>query len=287
MAANDRSHLRGRRKEPFGQRQFALLSAYKPPSVDNNTFTNELLKVLNQATLLSNNVIYTGDLNCDILHPLHNNKQGKGLLDICDVYDLDPLINKPTRISENKSTCLDVILKNVPAFMRDSGTIETSLSDHCLVYTVLNTKLLRPRSESIFKRSLKKFDQTAFLDNLSRLPFCAAYVFEDPDDLYWCWEKLYNQVLDDHAPIWKVNIRQSIGSKFITAEIRHAMRERDRFKKTFHKTRHQTDWENYRQARNRVVSMRRKAVQEYFRKVCEDRGGDQRKFWSTIKPYLN
>ena len=33
--------------------------------------------------------------------------------------------------------------------------------------------------------------------------------------------------------------------------------------------------------------MRRKAVQEYLRKVCEDRGGDQRKFWSTIKPYLN
>ena len=45
--------------------------------------------------------------------------------------------------------------------------------------------------------------------------------------------------------------------------------------------------QSYRQARNRVVSMRRKAVQEQFRKVCEDRGGDQRKFWSTIKPYLN
>ena len=119
------------------------------------------------------------------------------------------------------------------------------------------------------------------------MPFCAAYVFEDPDDVYWCWEKLFNQVLDDHAPIRKVNMRQSIGSKFITTEIRHAMRKRDRFKKTFHKTRHQTDWENYRQARNRVVSMRRKAVQEHFRKVCEDRGGNQRKFWSTIKPYLN
>lgn len=236
---------------------------------------------------MSDNIICIGDLNCDILHPLHNNKQGKCLLDVCDVYDLDPLINKPTRISENKSTCLDVILTNVPAFMRDSGTIETGLSDHCLVYTVLNTKLLRSRSESIFKRSLKNFDQTAFLDDLSKVPFCAAYVFEDPDDVYWCWEKLFNQVLDDHAPIRKVNMRQSIGSKFITVEIRQAMRERDRFKKKFHKTRHQTDWENYRQARNRVVSMRRKAIQEHFRKVCEDRGGDQRKFWSTIKPYLN
>ena len=95
----------------IGQRQFALLSAYKPLSVDNNTFTNELLRVLDQATLLKEKIISIGDLNCDILHPLHYNKQGKRLLDICDVYDLDPLINKPTRISENKSTCLDVILQ--------------------------------------------------------------------------------------------------------------------------------------------------------------------------------
>ena len=271
----------------IGQRQFALLSAYKPPSVDNNTFTNELFKVLDQATILSDNIICIGDLNCDILHPLHNNRQGKCHLDICDVYDLDPLIKTPTRISENKSTCLDVILTNVPAFMRDSGIIETGLSDHCLVYTVLNTKLLRSRPKSILKRSLKNFDQTAFLDDLSKVPFCAAYVFEDPDDVYWCWEKLFNQVLDDHAPIKKVNMPQSFGSKFITAEIRDAMRVRDRLKKKFHKTRHQTDWENYRQARNRIVSMRRKAVQEYFRKVCEDKAGDQRKFWSTIKPYIN
>ena len=93
-------------------------------------------------------------------------------------------------------------------------------------------------------------------------------------------------MLDDHTPIRKINLRQSIRSKFITAEIRHVTRERDRFKKTCHKTRHQTDWENYRQARNRVVSMRRKAVQEHFGKVCEDRGGDRRKFWSTVKPYI-
>lgn len=152
---------------------------------------------------------------------------------------------------------------------------------------MLNTKLLRSRSESISKRLLKNFDQTAFLDNLSKVPFCAAYVFEDLDDVYWCWEKLFNQVLDDYAPIRKVNMRQSTGSKFITAEIRYAMRERDPLKKKFRKTRHQTNWENYRQARNRVVSMRRKVVQEHFRKLCEETGGEQRKFWSTIKPYLN
>jgi len=173
----------------IGRRQFALLSAYRLPAVDNTTLTTELSNMLYEATLLSDNIICMGELNCDILHPLHNNKQGKCLLDICDIYDLDALINKPTRISENKSTCLDVILSNVPAFMTDSGqVIDTGLSDHCLIYTILNTKLLRPRSKCIFKRTMNNLNQAAFLDDLSKVPFSTAYVFEDPDDVYWCWE---------------------------------------------------------------------------------------------------
>ena len=217
----------------IGQRQFALVSVYKPPSVDNNTFTSELSKTLDQATLISQNLVCIGDLNCDLLHPLDNNKQGKCLLDICDVYDLDSLVNKPTRISQNKESCLDVILTNVPAFMKNSGVIDTGLSDHNLVYTVLNTKLLRPKAEKVIKRSFKSFNQEAFLEDLSNVPFSAAYIFDDIDDVYWCWENLYNQVLDDHAPVRSFKRRPLIGSQFITRDIRHAMRERDSLKKKY------------------------------------------------------
>ena len=137
-----------------GQRQFALISTYKPPSIDNLTFTSELTTLLDEATCISENVICVGDLNCDIINPLQNNRQGKCLLDICDVYDLGSLITSPTRISTNKASCLDVILTNVPAYTKDSDIIETGLSDHSLVYVVLNTKLLCPKAESIIRRSL-------------------------------------------------------------------------------------------------------------------------------------
>ena len=51
-----------------------LISAYKPPSVDNNTFTRELLNVLDNATKHSENILCVGDLNCDILHPTNGDK---------------------------------------------------------------------------------------------------------------------------------------------------------------------------------------------------------------------
>ena len=269
------------------KRQFALISAYKPPSVENNTFTRDLSTVLDEAFLLCENVICIGDLNADILHPLYSKKQGKCLLDIGDIYDLDSLINKPTRGSEKRTSCLDVILTNVPAFTRDSGVIETGLSNHCLVYTVLTAKLLRPKSITTMRRSIKNFNNDAFVDDLNRVPFSAAYLFDDPDDVYWCWEKLYKQVLDEHPPLKTYHRRPFTGSNFITTETRNAMRERDRPKQNFYKTRNPKDWEKYRQMRNRVTSMRRKVVQEHFRKLGDNNSSDQGKIWKTIKPYIN
>ena len=85
-------------------RQFAYINAYKPPSVDNNTFKRELYDLLDEANSLADNVIFSGDLNSDILHPLDNHKEGQCLLDMCEIYDLDSLINVPTRISKNRES---------------------------------------------------------------------------------------------------------------------------------------------------------------------------------------
>lgn len=112
-------------------------------------------------------------------------------------------------------------------------------------------------------------------------------VFDDPDDVYWCWEKLYSQILDDHAPIISFKKSKTPGSQFITTDIQKTRRQRDRFKRKFNKSRSPDDWENYRRSRNKVVSMRRKAVKERFTKLCEETHGNQRKFWGTISPYIN
>ena len=133
----------------IGQTRFALIAAYKPPSVDNVLFTSEMYSLLDKATSQSDNIIFLGDLNCDISNPLDNNNKGGCLLDVCDIYDLDSLNNSPTRISPQRSSCLDVILTNVPGYFGKSGTLDAGLSDHCLVYTVLNKKLPQPKAEII------------------------------------------------------------------------------------------------------------------------------------------
>ena len=95
------------------------------------------------------------------------------------------------------------------AFIKCSDVLETGLSDYRLIYAAVNTKLMKPKPVCTIRRTCKSFDQKIFLSDLEKVPFSVAYTFDEPEDVYWCWEKLFNQVLDEQAPIRKVkNVRK-------------------------------------------------------------------------------
>ena len=94
-----------------------------------------------------------------------------------------------------------------------------------------------PKSRNYNQTILQELRSGSFLHDLNSVPFSVSHVFDDPDDVYWGWEKLYNHVLDDHAPVITTKKRRLIGSKFTTTDIRKAMRVCDRLKKKFHESR--------------------------------------------------
>ena len=115
-----------------------------------------------------------------------------------------------------------------------------------------------------------------------------AYVFEEIDDIYWAWERLYNNVLDDHAPIKCKKVKESFGgSKFITPEIRKAIRLRNALKRKYSKSRTPENWEAYRFVRNRIVTMRRKSVIHHFNQLCINSAGRPKEFWTPLRPLMH
>ena len=112
-------------------------------------------------------------------------------LDICDVYDLQNLITQPTRIFPTKESCLDIIATNVPAFELQSGSLETGLSDDKLISTVLNRKVMKPKTTFTRQRCFKNFNEQAFNNDIECIPLNIAYIFQDVSDICWAWEKLF------------------------------------------------------------------------------------------------
>ena len=53
----------------------------------------------------------------------------------------------------------------------------------------------------IVYRSFKSFDESKYNEDISMTPFHVSYIFDDPDDVVWCHNKLLSDVVDSHAPL--------------------------------------------------------------------------------------
>ena len=105
-------------------------------------------------------------------------------------------------------------------------------------------------------RCFKHFDKEASNKDLECVPFNASHIFDDVNDIFWAWEKMYEDILDERAPVRLKKCNNATGkSKFITPEIRKAMWKRNMRKRKYYKTKSSADWEAYRTIRNRVVTI--------------------------------
>ena len=202
-----------------------------------------------------------------------------------DVYNLKCLINEPTRITPRSETLIDVVLtSNKKKFFR-AGAFNPDISDHHLVYAITRASCPKWVPKTTIRRNFKKFDAKKYNEGISFIPFHVASTFEDIDDVYWAWERLLTDVLDDHAPLVQKTIAKPKPFYF-NSEVIAAIRCRNQFKRKCYATKDPNDWEKYRQQRNRVVSLRRKAIKEHFAKQCSASTGNPREFWSVSKPCL-
>ena len=178
------------------------------------------------ACVIPNKPISKPYINCDILHS-DPKLDGKDLLDLCDIFDLDCLIKEPTRITSTSESLIDVILTNNKRRFLSSATVEPHVSDHQLVYTVMKAKASFKRSRKITCRSYKSYDKEAFVADLAMVPFHVVSIFDDPDDQAWAFQKLLTGVIDEHAPIKTFHIRGG-HVPYMTPAWRKAIRHRNR-----------------------------------------------------------
>ena len=120
-----------------------LIGIYRPPKIRAMQAEQQHLAMVEDklndismwAALKKQALIIIGDLNLDRLRP--DRREGKILLDLEEVHDLQCLITKPTRITKTSETLLDVILTTKPNMFKRCCVINPEISDHHLVYGLL------------------------------------------------------------------------------------------------------------------------------------------------------
>jgi len=157
-----------------------------------------------------------GDLNCDLLS---NNTSDRQLRSACELFQLNQLIDGPTRITQHSRTLIDVVLTNTPDRIVQSGVIHIVISDHSLIYAVRKVAVPTNNKHNITFRSFKNFDENDFKRELESLPWDGFSILMNPNDMWLKWKELFLSVANKHAPLKRKRLRNK-SSPWLTIQLR-------------------------------------------------------------------
>ena len=205
---------------------FLVVTWYRPPSSTVDRF--DLYETL-VGELDAENVGYwlLGDLNCNLGAPIFDHKS-KTLSGIADLYNLEQLIEEPTRITESTSTMIDLIFTNTTDNVACSGVSHVGISDHSLIYAF--RKLSAGRSnvghKTVTYRNFKNFDSSSCRADVGSQNWDEIKSLKDLNDMWRAWKTNFNRIVDKHASVRVKRVRAS-KSPWITPLLMRRMHERD------------------------------------------------------------
>ena len=99
------------------------------------------------------------------------------------------------------------------------------------------------------------------------IPFQAAYVFDDVDDIYWAHEVLLTDILNEHAPVKEKYVKTKV-CPFINTKLRKASYKKAMLFNKYKQCRSTANWEAYRKQRNLTNNIKRNSVRTYLDERC-------------------
>ena len=204
---------------------FFLNTWYKPPDMPVEAF-NEYEQCIQKMDGENKKIICIGDFNCDWLQP--DKIETRRLSHLARMYQLDQMIDEPTRVTERSRTQIDLFFSNRPEIIIKSGVHYVGNSDHSLIYIHRKISIPRKQPKIINTRQFKSYN-IAF--NLDLYNILHSQPHEsDPNILWDDWKEKFLLVADMHAPPVIRRVR-SEHVPWLTSEIKTKMYHRDFLKK--------------------------------------------------------
>lgn len=258
-----------------------FLGCYRPPSMSETSFSDDIHPTLDKITTKYDNINIIGDLNFDMSRDDKNFQ----LVNLCDVFNLANIVKQPTCFRPGSvPSLIDVFLTNKSDLCANHCNFNCGLSDmHNIIAVQLKAKVNIKKRHFISYRSFKHFDLDTFLTDTANIDFNIDD-FTDVNNAYDHFAEAFKNVVDKHVPI-KQKRPVAKPAPFMNKTLKQAIYKKRMLQNKYFKCKNAKNWENFRQQRNLVTSLRRKSINQYFIERCVG-GSKCKNFWPTIKPFL-
>ncbi|MES9992770.1 MAG: endonuclease/exonuclease/phosphatase family protein, partial [Candidatus Thiodiazotropha sp.] len=260
---------------------------YRPPNSSNNVISTIEDSIGLAFDTNIKNILITGDFNLDILKQVSNKK----VIDLCQHYNLEQLINEPTNFTETSSTIIDLFLtankNNVLLCGVGDPFLDQNVRYHCPIYCVFKFNNVQT---PVYTRKIYLYDRgnyQSISDELSETDW--NKIKNNDIDIYA--NNLTEHILalaDKHIPNKTIKIRKSDPS-WLTNNIKRLIRKKKRLYDKYKKTNNMTDFENYKHIRNQVTNEIRKSKSAELENLSEklkDTNIRPNSWWKTLKYFI-
>ena len=194
-----------------------------------------------QALTHGKDIFLLGDLNCNMLKDI---PESWALREFCTCLNLSQLITSPTRVTERSSSLIDVIMTSNSSLIIQNGTLDAHLSDHYLVFSVLNLKIPKAAPVYITARNYKNYDSNSFLKDLTQINWSENTRIDDcngkVEHVHFNFH--FQHVLNRHAPVKSMKIRYR-KCPFVSKEFKRLMSLRNKKREIARRTGLPEDWQ--------------------------------------------
>ena len=209
---------------------------------------------------------------------------GKVCKELFDSYSYDQLISEPTRFSGNSQSCIDLLFTNTTHFFNKIGT-EPPLPncDHVPI-----TAVFKYKHDSSFKREVwnfKKADFDKFRCLLSTSPWQNVTLLDDVNECVSMWSDMFIKIAEACVPHQNVIIRPK-DKPWMNSEIRKCINNRRKLFHKFKRSSLDSVKNDYKQLRNKIVSMAKEAKNAYEVKtesILCNTATKPKQWWSVLK----
>ena len=172
-----------------------------------------------------------------------------------------------------------------PELVKTSDVIDLTISNHFLVFAVLNLKQPKASPSYIITRSFKNYSSEKFANDISTIPWDVLDLLPTVDEKLDAFNDLFLTCLDKHAPVKKIRIKHK-ACPFMTDDIKQLIITRNSLHRSARLFGSPNEWKAFSEKKCEVKLAIKSAEIAYYNKQVTENKNHSASIWKTIRQAL-
>ena len=271
---------------------FIVCVCYRhPKKTSDDTFNNWLQNTLEKTAKEHKTIICIGDFNYNLLKYSHDNKVTQ-FVDIMTQSNLQPTINKPTRIVKNqKPSLIDNIFVNSLEKKITTGNLVSKITDHMPNFMFMNNHTLGNKKIPHKKRCFKNYNAEEYqkdMESIDIIPALHMYS-DDISAIMKFYQDQALAVMNKHAPFVTLTKQEMKWKEkpWIDRHIQKLIKDKDCIYSKYLKNKSKFWYIRYRSlcdiVKSEIASNKKKYFDWYFKSNIDN----SKKIWKGINEIIH